>query len=191
MAEQCDREGEVPLLILPLLLLLIPALIALMVPFSIVQRYRAGTVRRLARGWIAMLNVSLITVSVSLFLVTATISSAWLPGALKYSVFGLVGGCVLGWVGLALSRWEATPQSLHFTPNRWLVLAITLGVAARLLFGFWRAWQAWRWTPHEQSWLAASGIAGSMAVGALVLGYYFTYWAGVWIRSRRHRLGRS
>jgi hypothetical protein len=177
----------VPFLILPLLLLLIPAVIALMVPFSIVQRYRAGTARRLARGWVAMVNVLAIAVSITLFLVTAAISSAWLHGAFAYSVLGLVGGCVLGSIGLALSRWEAASRDLHFTPNRWLVLTITVGVAARLAFGFWRAWHAWRWTPHEQSWLAASGLAGSMAVGAVVLGYYFTYWAGVWIRLRRHR----
>jgi hypothetical protein len=98
---------------------------------------------------------------------------------------------VLGCVGLALTHWEATPRSLHFTPNRWLVLTITVAVTARLAFGFWRAWHAWHSTPHGQSWLAASGLAGSMAVGAVVLGYYFTYWAGVWIRSRRHRAAQA
>jgi hypothetical protein len=178
---------RVPFLFLPLALLLIPALIALMVPFSIVQRYRAGTARRLARRWIAIMNVLLIAVSITMFLVTAAISSAWLHGALTNSVLGLAGGLVLGCIGIALTRWEAAPRDLHFTPNRWLVLTITIAVTARLAFGFWRAWQAWRWTPQDESWLAASGIAGSMAVGALVLGYYFAYWAGVWVRVRRHR----
>jgi hypothetical protein len=181
----------VPFLFLPLaLLLLIPAFIALMVPFSIVQRYRAGTARRLARGWIAIVNVLLIAVSVILFLVTAGISTAWLHGALTKSLLGLVGGCVLGCIGIVLTRWESTSRELHFTPNRWLVLTITVAVTARLAFGYWRAWQAWRWTPDQQSWLAASGLAGSMAVGAVVLGYYFAYWVGVWIRCRRHRSGR-
>jgi hypothetical protein len=179
----------VPLLILPVLLLLIPALIALMVPFSIVQRYRSGTARRLARGWIAIVNVVLIAVSVLSFLVTAAISSAWLNGAFTYSLLGLAGGCALGCIGLALTRWEATSRELYFTPNRWLVLTITVAVTARLAFGFWRAWHAWKWTPQEQSWLAASGLAHSMAVGAVVLGYYFAYWAGVWIRCRQHRSG--
>jgi hypothetical protein len=181
----------VTFLILPLLLLLIPAFIALMVPFSIVQRYRAGTARRPARAWVAIVNVLAIAVSITLFLVTAAISSAWLHGAFRYSLLGLAGGCLLGCVGLALTHWEATPRNLHFTPNRWLVLTITVAVTARLAFGFWRAWHAWQSTPHDQSWLAASGLAGSMAVGAVVLGYYFTYWAGVWIRSRQHRAAPS
>jgi len=177
----------VPFLILPLVLLLIPALIALMVPFSIVQRYRAGTARRQARGWIALMNAVLIAVSITMFLVTAAISSAWLHGALTNSLLGLAGGSVLGCLGLALSRWETNSRELHFTPNRWLVLAITLIVTARLAFGFWRAWRAWQSTPSDQSWLAESGLAGSMAVGAVVLGYYFAYWGGVWIRFQRHR----
>jgi hypothetical protein len=181
----------VPFLFLPLVLLLIPALIALMVPFSIVQRYRAGTARRLARGWVAMANVLAIAVSITLFLATAAISSTWLHEAFAYSILGLAGGCVLGCFGLAFSRWDANSRELHFTPNRWLVLAITVAVTARLAFGFWRAWHAWRWTPDGHSWLAASGLAGSMAVGAVVLGYYFAYWAGVWIRVKRHRSGRS
>jgi hypothetical protein len=67
------------------------------------------------------------------------------------------------------------------------VLTITLVVTARLLYGFWRSWHAWHSTPGDASWLAASGAAGSLAAGALVLGYYLTYWAGVWRRIRRHR----
>ena len=180
-----------PLLVLPLVLLLIPALIALLVPFSTIQRYRAGTMRRQARGWIAVVNVMMIAISITLFLVTAAISSAWLHNALTYSFLGLVAGGALGCIGLALSRWEVSSGALYFTPNRWLVLTITLAVTVRLIFGFWRAWHAWRWTPHDESWLAASGLAGSMAVGAVVLGYYFIYWGGVWVRFRRHRSRRS
>ncbi|RYD60452.1 MAG: DUF1453 domain-containing protein [Verrucomicrobiaceae bacterium] len=180
-----------PLLFIPLLLILLPAVIALTVPLSVIQRYRAGTARRPARGWVAATNLFFMVISVTLFLVTAAISSTWVPGAFTYSMWGMVGGCLLGLVGLALSHWEETPQSLHYTPNRWLVLSITLIITVRLGFGFWRAWQAWRYTPDEQSWLAASGLAGSMAVGAVVLGYYFTYWAGVWRRARQHRRGSA
>ncbi len=135
----------------------------------------------------AATNLFFMCISVGIFLTTAAISSTWIPGALTYSLWGFACGGVLGIVGLLLSRWEATPQALHYTPNRWLVLSITLIVTVRLGFGFWRAWQAWRFTPDEQSWLAASGIAGSMAVGAVVLGYYFTYWAGVWRRFKRYK----
>jgi hypothetical protein len=67
------------------------------------------------------------------------------------------------------------------------VLAITLVVTARLIYGFWRSWHAWQSTPGDTSWLAASGAAGSLAAGALVLGYYLAYWAGVWRRVSQDR----
>jgi hypothetical protein len=85
-----------------------------------------------------------------------------------------------------LSRWEATPGALHYTPNRWLVLAITLSVASRLLYGMWRGWQAWQAGLNGAPWLVASGAAGSLAAGAVVLGYYLIYWLGVRRRLHAH-----
>lgn len=160
--------------------------IALM-PLSLVLRYRAGTARRPARRWVAVINVVAVGISASLLLIVAAFTSLWVPVAFRYALLGLAGGCLLGLVGLWLSRWEATPRSLHVTPSRALVLAITLVVTARILYGFWRGWHAWHSTPGDTSWLAASGAAGSLAAGALVLGYYLTYWAGVWRRVSRHR----
>jgi len=162
------------------------AVIALM-PLSLVLRYRAGTARRPARRWVAAINLAAVGVSTALLLLVAAVTSYWIPVALEYALLGLAGGCLLGLLGLRASRWEETPGSLHFTPSRALVLAVTLVVAARLLYGLWRSWHAWHTTPGDQSWLAASGAAGSLAAGALVLGYYLTYWAGVWHRIRRHR----
>ena len=176
-----------PLLLLILALMALFALIALSLPFSIISRYRAGTARRRARPWLALVNSFSIGLSAVLFLVTAAVSSIWVPGAFSYSAVGLGAGLVLGVVGLRLTRWEATSQSLHYTPNRWLVLAITVGVSLRLAFGFWRVWKAWHASPAGHSWLAESGVAGSMATGAVVLGYYFTYWLGIWMRVRSLR----
>ena len=176
-----------PLLLIPLVLLGVLVLALVMMPVSLVQRYRMGTARRPARGWVATVNVVMFALSSVLFLAAAALTSVWVPEAFTYALLGLLAGCALGVLGLWLSRWEATHQSLHYTPNRWLVLAITLVVTARILYGFWRSWQAWRSALDERSWLAASGVAGSLAAGAVVLGYYLTYWAGVRWRFRRHR----
>lgn len=165
------------------------AVIALM-PLSLFLRYRAGTARRPARRWVAAINLAAVAISAALLLMVASVMSYWIPVALRYTLLGLAGGCLLGLLGLWLSRWEVTPRSLHFTPSRALVLAITLVVTARLLYGFWRSWHAWHAAPGDASWLAASGAAGSLAAGALVLGYYLTYWAGVWRRIGRHRGAR-
>ncbi len=159
--------------------LLMPLVFVLLLPFSLVNRYRVGTARRMGRSWVASLNVTFIGFSALLFLVAAAITNVWVPEALVYACAGFVGGIVLGLVGLKLTHWEPTTRGLHYTPPRLLVLLVTIVVAARLLYGFWRAWQAWEQAGSTGSWLIASGAAGSLAVGAGVLGYYFTYWAGV------------
>jgi hypothetical protein len=174
----------VPLIPLVAVLLLVLAFILAM-PLLLVLRYRAGTARRFGRRWVASLNLVAIFLSAGLFLYVAAITSFWVPDALRYSLFGLMGGCLLGLLGLALTRWEETPKALHYTPNRWLILIITLAVTARLLYGIWRIWHAWRASGSDTSWLEAAGVAGSLAVGAIVLGYYVTYLAGVRWRLRR------
>jgi hypothetical protein len=162
------------------------AVIALM-PLSLFLRYRAGTARRPARRWVAAINLAAAAISASLLLMVAAVTSYWIPVALRYTLLGLAGGGVLGVLGLWLSRWEVTPRSVHYTPSRALVLAITLVVTARILYGFWRSWHAWHAAAGDASWLAASGAAGSLAAGALVLGYYVIYWSGVWRRIGRHQ----
>ena len=156
-------------------------------PLVLVQRYRSGTSRQLARGWLAAINMVGLALSVVFFLIGAALTSIWVPDALRYTVAGLACGCALGVIGLALTRWEPGSRALHFTPNRWLVLAITLLVTARVLYGFWRGWHSWRTAVDGGSWLVASGAAGALAAGAVVLGYYLTYWTGVRRRLSRHR----
>ena len=174
-----------PLLIVAFTLFVILAAIAL-TPLALVQRYRLGTARRRARRWSATLNVAGLAFSSALFFAGASVTAIWVPSALTLTLLGFVSGGLLGLVGLALSRWEAAPESLHYTPNRWLVLGITLLVTVRLAFGFWRSWHAWHVTQDYGSWVAASGVAGSLAAGAVVLGHYLTYWLGVRRRLRRH-----
>ncbi len=176
-----------PLLLVPVLVVL--AVIAL-VPLSIVQRYRMGTSRQRARGWLATLNVAGLLLSSVLFLISATLTAVWVPGALTYAATGLTLGALLGMLGLWLTRWEPSAGALHYTPNRWLVLGLMLVVTARIGYGLWRAWHSWRAGLEGEPWFVAAGIAGSMAAGAVVLGYYLTYWIGVRRRYRRHSARR-
>jgi hypothetical protein len=172
----------VPIIIIALLL--IGGLVFSM-PLLLVLRYRAGTMRRRGRKWAATINLLSLLVSAALFLWVAAMTTLWVPKAFTYSLAGFAGGCLLGLLGLALTRWEPTPQAVYFTPNRGLVLLITLAVTARLLYGLWRIWHAWRNAGANDSWVAAAGIAGSMAVGAIVIGYYLAYSAGVGWKLRR------
>ncbi len=171
-----------PLIVLAVLVVL--AIVAL-IPISIVQRFRVGVSRRQARAWVAALNLIALALSIVLVLAGAWITSRWLPDALTYTAGGLGVGAVLGLLGILLTRWEPVDRRLFYTPNWWLVTAITLVVTGRVLYGFWRTWDAWRASIDSMSWVAASGLAASMSAGAVVLGYYAIYWTGVWMRTRR------
>jgi hypothetical protein len=174
----------VPLLAFPILIVLA---VIVLIPVSIIQRFRMGTARRQARKWVATLNLSAVALSIILFLVGALITSRWIPDVRTYTLYGLSAGCILGLVGTALTRWEHAGGRLQYTPNRWLVLAITVLVTARVLYGFWRGWEASRAGLGGAEWVATSGVAGSMSAGAVVLGYYFIFWTGVRRRITRHQ----
>jgi hypothetical protein len=157
-----------------------------LIPVTLIQRYRVGTMRRRARRWVVTLNVIGIGISLSLFLVSAALTNIWIGSAFIYAATGSVAGLVAGLLGLALTRWERTPGALFYTPNRWLVLAITIAVSGRILYGLWRTYHAWQVMGTAEWWAAPPGIAGTLGAGALVLGYYFTYWLGV-LRNLGHR----
>ncbi|MDP9098419.1 MAG: hypothetical protein M3N48_05420 [Verrucomicrobiota bacterium] len=164
--------------------LLLVFVLILSTPLLLVARYRIGTARRPARRWVASLNLFSLLTSALLFLWAAAITNFWVPNTFRYSLIGFVAGVLLGLFGLWLTRWEPTYRALYYTPNRWLVLLLTLAVGARLLYGLWRIWHAWRVTGPDASWLASAGVPGSMAVGAVVVGYYLVYFTGVRWRLR-------
>jgi hypothetical protein len=173
-----------PLIALAIVIVLV---CIVLIPVSIVQRFRMGTARRQARRWVATLNLVAIALSLALFLSGALITTQWIPGAFTYTLLGLSVGSVLGLIGTALTRWEYIGGRVEYTPNRWLVLGITVVVAARVAYGFWRGWEAWRASVESMAWVAASGVAGSMSAGAVVLGYYLIFWMGVRRRVTRHQ----
>jgi hypothetical protein len=173
---------------MPLLLLvaLVVLLGIVMIPVGILQRYRVGTRRQKARGWVAALNVLGLAVSTLLFLIVAGLTSIWVPNVLQYSAAGLAGGALLGVLGVWLTTWESGLDELHYTPHRLLVLGLTILVSARIAYSLWRSWASWRAGLSGGSWFVATGLAGAMAAGAVVLGYYLVYWFGVRRRLRLH-----
>jgi hypothetical protein len=153
-----------------ILLLLLPVVLILLTPLTLVQRYRVGTARRQARPWLATFGLVMMAGSTIFFLAGAGATSFWIQDAFPGALAGVGIGMALGMLGVLLSRWEATPGSLHYTPNKWLVLTITLLVSARLLYGLYRSQLA---------------TAESIATGGVVIGYYFGYAAALRWRIRR------
>ena len=168
-----------------LLVLIVPVVIVLLTPLLLIQRYRVGCSRRAARPWMVTLALVSMGLSTAFFIVGAAFTNIWVPRTLIAALEGLAAGSALGILGLLVTRWEATPRSLHYTPNRWMVLAITLVVAARVAFGMFRAARTAAAGVTGTALLSSFGIAGSLAAGGIVIGYYLAYNAGVRWRIRQ------
>ena len=173
-----------PLLLIPLALLAIVFAWLLLMPLALWQRYRRGHARRRAVRWAITVNAWLLLVSALLFVLVAWISGSWIVGAVRHAALGLAMGMALGIVGLWLTRFDHDESGLHFAPNRWLVLGLTLVVAARIGYGLGHAWQLWQADAGHVAWLAQQ--ANLLAVGGLLLGHYLAYAWGL-----RSRLAKS
>src|SRR5215218_2793803 len=93
--------------IVPLILLiaLIPILVIVMTPLLLIQRYRVGSSRRIARPWMATLGVMSMSFSAVFFLAGSAFSNIWVPRAFSYAALGLAIGTFIGLAGLILTRW--------------------------------------------------------------------------------------
>jgi hypothetical protein len=176
----------VPIIISALLLFVLLALAGVLL-LSLALRYRAGTARRQARPWVASLNVWMTSLSAVFFLSFTLLLSFWIASAFRFGLIGMCVGGILGWLGLALTRWESQPEGLFYTPSRWLAFIIVFAIAARVLYGWWHATHSGSNAPGDQHWLStASGTQLSLAVAAGLIGYYLVYSIGVRLRLTRH-----
>ena len=165
-----------PILLLIVFALVLFALMLLLWPLALWNRYRVGTSRRQPMRWLTRLNAWLIPASALLFLGGMAITQLFVAHALPYAALGVLAGLATGGLGWALTRVEPRPGQVWYTPNRWLVLALTLVVVARVLGAIWQAWERWR---GDHAVLAAWGPlgepAGLFAVAGLVIGYHAAY----------------
>jgi hypothetical protein len=174
-----------PLLLIPLLLVVVLLLAVLLYPLGLWQRYRAGTARRRAWPWAVGVNAWLLALSALLFVAGAWISDHWVAHALRFAACGLLLGVVAGIAGILTTRFEHGSEGARYTPNRWLVLALTTLLAMRIALGIWQALRpAPAGAPSPFMALLADHASLFGMAGAL-LGYYLAYaWA------LRRRLGR-
>ena len=165
---------------MPVILLLavvvgVVALLALvLLPVSLWARYRSGRARRRAQGWVVRANAWLFALSVPLFLGPAWIAGHWWPQAPLDALLGLLAGIALGALGLALTRFEHDAAGFHFTPNRWVVLALIVVVAARIVAGLVLAVAPMlgHSLDFDGGWLRGGGLLG---IAGLLLGYHGSY----------------
>lgn len=173
-----------PLLLIPVLVLALFGLWLVLLPLSLWVRYRNGRARRRAQGWVVRGNSWLVSASVLIFITSSWVTTRWVPGALSDALIGLLAGMLLGIISLWLTRFEREGNTLWYTPNRWLMLALTIIVAVRILAGLWVGWRHLAsHAPNEiAAWLDAGAWAG---IGGLFLGYGVAYLWGLRARLPR------
>jgi hypothetical protein len=173
-----------PLLLIPLFVLALFALWLVLLPLSLWARYRSGRARRRAQGWVVRGNSWLLAASLPVFVASSWVTTRWVPDALRDALIGLLAGMLLGIISLWLTRFEREGNTLWYTPNRWLMLALTIVVAARILAGLWVGWRHLASDAPNAitAWLDAGAWA---AIGGLFLGYGVAYLWGLRARLPR------
>jgi hypothetical protein len=175
----------VPIIVFALLLFVLLALAGVIL-LSLDLRYRAGTARRQARRWVASLNVWMTSFSVVFFLSFTLLLSFRVGSAFRFALIGMAIGGILGLLGLALTQWETRPEGLFYTPSRWLAFIIVFAIAARVVYGWWRATHPGGTSPADRHWFnTASGTQLSLAVAAGLITYYLVYSIGVRLKIMR------
>jgi hypothetical protein len=183
--------SAVPIILFALLIFVLIS-VGGVVLLSLALRYRAGTARRQGRRWVANLNVWLTSLSAVFFLSFTLVISFWIGTAFRFALIGMGCGGILGLLGLAITRWERRSEGLFYTPSRWLALLVTLAIAGRFVYGWWRATHRGSSAPTDQHWLmTASGTELSLAVAAGLIGYYLVYSIGVRLQMTRHEQRRA
>ena len=173
------------LILVAVLCLALPLLLALL-PFSLWQRYRLGKKQRRVWPWHNTLNMGLLLASSLCLLGWASLG--WVADAMPMAVAGWLLGLVLGGVNLASSQQQIQDGQYRVTPNGWIVLGLTLLVAARLALVFWQLAEhglAWRSDGHEAAWYLRP--ASLFAVAALLLGHGLAWCWGLHRRLRQWR----
>ncbi|PNS08992.1 hypothetical protein [Solilutibacter silvestris] len=175
----CHYHRGMPLLLVPLLILGLVLLWALLLPLSLLQRYRHGKSRRRVIPWVAGANAWALLVSLASFLIGAALAQRWLDDAFASACIGLAVGFALGLLNLWTSRLEWQGHHLHVQPHALIALLLTVLVAGRLALGMWQAWK-YGFTLHpavmDGPWLLRPDSL--FAFGGLLLGHYFAWsWA--------------
>jgi hypothetical protein len=183
--------SAVPIIVFALLIFVLLAFCGVVL-LSLALRYRAGTARRQARRWVASMNVWMTSFSAVFFLSFTLLLSFWVASAFRFALIGICLGGILGLLGLALTRWESRPEGLFYTPSRWLAFIIVSAIAARIVYGWWRATHPGSSALGDQHWLTtASGTQLSLAIAAGLIGYYLVYSIGVRLLLTRYEQRRE
>jgi hypothetical protein len=121
------------------------------------------------RPWITLCVFSLIVLLLAVVSVVHPLTLALLAG-------GVIIGVILGTIGLKLTRFEATPEGLFYTPNAHLGIALSLLIVGRILY---RIIFAGSLSGGFGMYQQGSGSAITLSIFGTLAGYYVSYAIGL------------
>ena len=93
---------------------------------------------------------------------------------------GLLGGALLGFLGLRLTRFETTEEGHFYTPDTRIGVAISLLFAGRLIYRVYVLQQAdYLAAGHPPAWQSPL----TFFIAGLTFGYYFVYYIGLFVHT--------
>ena len=101
---------------------------------------------------------------------------------------GLGGGVALAWLGLRLTTFETTPQGRFYTPHGGIGLALSALLLGRLAYRLFVIAPVLQ-DAHQAGMNPFAAFQRSpltLAIFAVLIGYYVTYYVGVLLRSAAH-----
>lgn len=153
--------------------LLVVVLVVALVAWRLYSRIRRMIGRQrlsVARPWF---TIVLLPTTLVLLLATATLQ----PLTEAVSAAGLVPGIGLGLIGTRLTRFEATPAGLFYTPNAHLGIALSLLFILRIGYRF--ATLQLHGPGADPAAMQPGGSPLTMALFGTLVGYYVTYAIGL------------
>jgi hypothetical protein len=156
------------------------AAMAALIMLALYRRFRSAFGRQLLQPTRLKVRIGVLSV-VSLLLIVRGMHS---PG---FAVAGLVGfgaGVALALVGLRLTRFDVMPGGIFYTPNGYIGAALSAVLLGRLVYRFQVLYPSMQAAKAETGDAFASfqGSPLTIALFAIVIGYYLTYCAGLLAR---------
>ena len=161
--------------------MLVPALLVPFFAWRIYRRFQRAIGRQpLRRGRLAA-GVAVFGL-IGLFLLASAVSSRPI---LEGFLAGFLGGGLLGWIGITLTRFEKDDTGRHFyTPNPYLGFTLTLVLVMRVAYRVMIFYSNYDTTNPQPSPISVQTPL-TMGIIALIAGYYVAYNAGVLVKCKR------
>jgi hypothetical protein len=157
-----------------------PALIAALVGWRLYARIR----RMIGRQRVRLPRLIVTLIVFPLLIVLAGLSSLRDPTLLEGLAGGVVIGIAIGWFALRLTKFEAGPAGLFYTPHAGIGIVLSLLFIGRIVYRLGALYLA-TGSIDPASMQAFGRSALTLLIFGVLAGYYVTYAAGIlrWRRS--------